>query len=250
MGKSRKTDSHRQAISKRTVNGIIQGLLITVVIAFLFYRSIFGLIVGIVVVPFWLKLCQEKYEMDEKARVSVEFKEYMMLIVTALQTGYSLEKALKQSEKELLRLYPKNSAIINPVHVMNQKIAMNIQVEKAFTELAESIQLEEAESLAEIISFAKRSGGDYGKNIRDTAMKIEENLAVKEEIQTITTEKRLELKVMSIMPMGILAYISLTSRGFIAPLYGNLLGVILMTICLFIYGALIVMGGKIIDIKV
>ena len=185
--------------------------------------------------------------MDEKARVSVEFKEYMMLIVTALQTGYSLEKALKQSEKELLRLYPKNSAIINPVHVMNQKIAMNIQVEKAFTE---SIQLEEAESLAEIISFAKRSGGDYGKNIRDTAMKIEENLAVKEEIQTITTEKRLELKVMSIMPMGILAYISLTSRGFIAPLYGNLLGVILMTICLFIYGALIVMGGKIIDIKV
>ena len=133
---------------------------------------------------------------------------------------------------------------------MNQKIAMNIQVEKAFTELAESIQLEEAESLAEIISFAKRSGGDYGKNIRDTAIKIEENLAVKEEIQTITTEKRLELKVMSIMPMGILAYISLTSRGFIAPLYGNLLGVILMTICLFIYGALIVMGGKIIDIKV
>ena len=116
MGKSRKTDSHRQAISKRTVNGIIQGLLITVVIAFLFYRSIFGLIVGIVVVPFWLKLCQEKYEMDEKARVSVEFKEYMMLIVTALQTGYSLEKALKQSEKELLRLYPKNSAIINPVN--------------------------------------------------------------------------------------------------------------------------------------
>ena len=182
--------------------------------------------------------------MDEKARVSVEFKEYMMLIVTALQTGYSLEKALKQSEKELLRLYPKKSAIINPVHVMNQKIAMNIQVEKAFTELAESIQLEEAESLA------KRSGGDYGKNIRDTAIKIEENLAVKEEIQTITTEKRLELKVMSIMPMGILAYISLTSRGFIAPLYGNLLGVILMTICLFIYGALIVMGGKIIDIKV
>ena len=161
-----------------------------------------------------------------------------------------MEKALKQSEKELLRLYPKNSAIINPIHVMNQKIAMNIQVEKAFSELAESIELEEAVSLAEIISFAKRSGGDYGKNIRDTAIKIEENLAVKEEIQTITTEKRLELKVMSVMPMGILAYISLTSRGFIAPLYGNLLGVILMTICLFIYGALIVMGGKIIDIKV
>jgi len=81
-------------------------------------------------------------------------------------------------------------------------------------------------------------------------LKIEENLAVKQEIETITTEKRLELKVMCVMPMGIIAYISLTSKGFIAPLYNNLTGVILMTVCLLIYGALIILGRKIINIRV
>ena len=197
-----------------------------------------------------MKLCKKKAEEEIKAKTAVEFKEYMMLIVAALQTGYSLEKALIQSEKELVHLYPKNSAISCHIHAMNQKISMNVQVEKAFMEFAESIELEEAESLAEIITFAKRSGGNYGKNIRDTAIKIEENLAVKEEIETITTEKRLELKVMCVMPLGILSYISLTSKGFIAPLYGNLLGIMLMTICLAVYGVLIVVGGRIIDIKV
>lgn len=255
MGKSRKSNSQRQAVSKRSLprldlKSLGQGVLITIVIAYLFYKSVFGLVVGIVVIPFWMKLCKKKALADAKAKTAVEFKEYMMLIVAALQTGYSLEKALIQSEKELVHLYPKNSVIAHHVHVMNQKITMNVQVEKAFMEFAESIQLEEAESLAEIITFAKRSGGNYGKNIRDTAIKIEENLAVKEEIETITTEKRLELKVMCVMPMGILAYISLTSKGFIAPLYGNPLGIILMTICLVIYGALIVVGGRIIDIKV
>lgn len=202
------------------------------------------------VIPFWMKLSRKKQLEEEKSQVSVEFKEYMMLIVAALQTGYSLEKSLLQSEKELGRLYSQDSVILKHIHIMNQKIAMNIQVERAFVEFAEAIDLEEAKSLSEIITFAKRSGGNYGKNIRDTAIKIEENLGIKEEIQTITTEKRLELKVMCVMPVGILAYISLTSKGFVEPLYGNVIGVSLMTICLLVYGVLIVVGGRIIDIKV
>ncbi len=197
-----------------------------------------------------MKLCAKKHEDEQMAKTAVEFKEYMMLIVTSLQAGYSLEKSLLQSEKELSRLYSKDAVIIGLVHIMNQKIAMNVQVEKAFEEFANAIGLDDAMSLAEIIAFAKRSGGNYGKNIHDTAIKIEENLAVKEEIETITTEKRLELKVMCVMPMGILAYISITSKSFIAPLYGNLLGIFVMTTCLIIYGILILIGRKIITIKV
>ena len=149
-----------------------------------------------------------------------------------------------------MKLYSKESLLLPYVHIMNQKLAMNIQLEKAFAEFAEAVEIEEAISLADIISFAKRSGGDYGKNIRETAMKIEDNLAIKQEIETITTEKRLELKVMCIMPMGILGYITLTSSSFIAPLYGNIVGVALMTACLIAYGFLIMLGRRIIEINV
>lgn len=200
--------------------------------------------------PFWCRLAKIEQQKKRKARILIEFKELMMLIVASLQTGYSLEKALLQSEKELKRLYPKDSVLLPLVHVMNQKISMNIQLEKAFFEFAKSVDLEEAISLAEIISFAKRSGGNYGKNIKDTAMKLEENLSIKQEIETITTEKRLELKVMCVMPLAILAYITLTSGAFIAPLYGNLLGIVIMTGCLMGYGALIMLGRRIIEINI
>lgn len=229
---------------------ILQGIGLTVVIAFLFYRSILGLIVGGIVIPFWYKLAMNELKAKRKAGVMQEFKEYMMLIVASLQTGYSLEKALVQSEVELKRLYKDESVLLPYVHVMNQKIGMNIQLEKAFLEFAQAINLEEAINLAEIISFAKRSGGNYGKNIRDTAIKIEDNLGVKQEIETITTEKRLELKVMCVMPLGILAYISFTSSAFIAPFYKNPMGVIIMTACLLAYGLLILLGRRIIEINV
>ncbi len=219
-------------------------------IAYLFYRSIYGLLIGVLIIPFWIKLNIDKAAIEKNAKTAVEFKEYMMLIVAGLQAGYSLEKALLQAEKELNKLYVKDSVIAKYVHEMNQKINMNTQLEKAFEEFANSINLEEAESLAEIIAFAKRSGGNYGKHIRETAVKIEENIAVKEEIETITTEKRLELKVMCFMPLVILGYISITSSGFIAPLYGNIAGIVLMTICLFLYGLCILVGRKIVEIKV
>lgn len=228
----------------------LQGLGLSALIAFLFYKSVYGILIGIVVVPFWVRLSIKEQENKRHANLLLEFKEYMMLIVASLQTGYSLERAIKQSEVELKKLYSNDSVLLPLVHIMNQKLAMNVQLEKAFLEFAQAINLEEAQSLAEIISFAKRSGGDYGKNIKETALKIEGNLAVRQEIETITTEKRLELKVMCVMPLGILAYITITSSSFIAPLYGNILGVSLMTVCLFVYGILIVLGRRIIEINV
>ena len=251
MGKSGKISTHRQATSKRPVLiALGQALGLTIVVAFLFYKSVFGLFVGVAVIPFWMKLSKKEYEAGLKNRLLLEFKEYMMLIVASLQTGYSLEKALGHAEAELKKLYSDEIVILPYIHSMNQKIAMNVQLEKAFMEFANLVNLEEAISLAEIISFAKRSGGDYGKNIRETALKIETNLSIKQEIETITTEKRLELKVMSFMPIGILAYITLTSKGFIAPLYGNAIGISLMTACLLIYAVLIIIGKKIIEIEV
>ena len=259
MGKDRLVNKDRQAHFKWTIpvkekytiiSSVIQGIALTIVIGFLFYKSLWGCMVGVMVIPFWVKSCKKEQEAKRRAKLLVEFKEYMMLIVAGLQAGYSLEKAIKQSEIELIKLYPKDSLLRGYVHVMNQKIAMNIQLEKAFLEFARDINIEEAISLAEIISFAKRSGGDYGKNIKETALKIEGNLAVRQEIETITTEKRLELKVMCVMPLGILAYITITSSSFIAPLYGNILGVSLMTVCLFVYGILIVLGRRIIEINV
>lgn len=223
---------------------------ITAAVAILFYRSILGLLSIVLVGPFWLKLYRKEQEEKLHAKKQQEFKEFMMLIASNLQAGYSIERAIKQSEGELYKLFGKESVLLFKIHEMNQKIGINTSVEKAFADFAHDISLEEAENLAEILSYSKRSGGDYCKQIQNTAAKIESRLLVEQEIETITTEKRLELKVMSLMPMGILAYISLTSSEFINVLYTTALGKILMTVCLIAYGGLIILGQKIIAIKV
>ena len=55
---------------------------------------------------------------------------------------------------------------------------------------------------------------------------------------------------MSIVPFGIITYLKLTSSDFICNLYGNMLGIIVMSICLFMYFVSVLLANKIVDIKV
>ena len=92
-------------------------------------------------------------------------------------------------------------------------------------------------------------GGDYGKNLRRTAEKINEKMALKQENQALTAEKRLELLVMSVMPIGILLYMKIGTGEFMAPLYGNMFGVILMSAMLLLYFGMLKLGVFIIQVK-
>lgn len=62
--------------------------------------------------------------------------------------------------------------------------------------------------------------------------------------------KKMEQKIMVCIPLGILIYLRMTTQGFVDVLYGNVLGIIVMTLCLIIYAAAAVISIRIVDIKV
>ena len=55
---------------------------------------------------------------------------------------------------------------------------------------------------------------------------------------------------MSIIPMGMICYLKISFPEFMEVLYGNLLGVFIMTICLLVYLAAYEIGKRIIEIEV
>ena len=69
-------------------------------------------------------------------------------------------------------------------------------------------------------------------------------------INTIISGKKMEQTVMNIMPFGMIIYLRITSPEFIEPLYGNLFGAAVMSVCLVVYAAAFMLGRKITDIKV
>ena len=96
-------------------------------------------------------------------------------------------------------------------------------------DFAEESKVEDIIYFAEIFRYAKRSGGDLISIIRNTTQIIQQKEEVLSEIDTIISGKRMEQRVMSIIPAAIVVYLKFTAAEFIQPLYGNVYGAVMMT---------------------
>ena len=192
----------------------------------------------------------EKHDRRRQENFIAEYKELLKNIISGLETGFSVENTFVEAEKLHLRLYGSDSVLLSDLHAVNAAVKLRTPIETAFEEFAARHPYEEVTSFASVFSFGKRLGGNYIDNLRATARKLEEKVGLKQEIAATIAQKRLELSVMSVMPMLIITYMKISSGDFMSPMYDNLLGRIVMSGCVLVYAAARVLGKKVISIEV
>ncbi len=147
-------------------------------------------------------------------------------------------------------MYSKEDMISKELAVMVQQVHIQIPVEQILEEFSNRVRLEDIRSFSAVFSAAKRSGGDMIGIIRDSVQQIGDKIDVKREIDTLLAAKKYEFKVMSVIPYGIIAYMTLSFPEFMKCLYGNVIGIGVMSICLVIYITAYVFGVKLVKIEV
>lgn len=167
-----------------------------------------------------------------------------------LSAGYSIENALANSSQELSMLYGEEGMIYTEFFSMARQIQMNRTVEQVFFEFADRSGLEDVRNFAQVFKAAKRSGGDLVAIMNHTAGVIRDKASVKEEIANMTASKKMEQKVMNLIPFFLIFYIDRASPGFFGMMYETGMGRILMTICLGVYGLAFWLSKQILDIPV
>lgn len=133
---------------------------------------------------------------------------------------------------------------------MSRQLNINMTAEQVWKELARRTQLEEVQSFVTVFTLAKRNGGDSIAIIRSAMRQIGDKMDVEREINTILSAKKLEFKVMCVIPLGIVAYMRVSFPEFMGVLYGNAAGIFFMSLCLLVYLTAIRLGQKIITIEV
>lgn len=216
--------------------------------AYLFYNSIWAVLAllpaGIWYFFDWLKNCCQKKKIDFREK----FQESMKLMASSLKTGYSVENAIRETEKDLRKLYPQDSRICREYSRMRHELDMNRTVEQVLTAFAQRVQQEDAQDFVIVFSAAKRAGGDSISILKNAVRMIGDKMEVEREIQVMLAAKKLEFRVMCIVPLGLVLYMRFTFTEFFDVLYGNLLGIVLMTGCLAMYVFAWRLGKKMTDI--
>ena len=225
------------SIYRMTIKEYILSIIVIIGIAcifsYVFYDNLWISIAFVLPVYFYLKLIKKVLIQRRIQKLNVQFKDFCMSMTAQLIAGYSIENSLVEVYRELSQLYGKESYIENAIE--NFAIRSGIEDIKLFSE---------------IISIAKRSGGDLIKIVKNAANSISRKIETEREIKVIINSKKYEQMIMNIIPICIIVYVRLTSPNMMSIMYNSITGRIVMSVCLMIYVFAFFLGYKISKVEI
>lgn len=246
-----KRNCWQQDISKREhIWIVLKACGVTAATGWLYYHSFLVMILLFPVLIWHLRMMEEESAKKKEIEFRGQFKEAIQAVSAALNAGYSVENAFLEAQKELQRLYPRDARISRELQRIVRQLRVQMSMEQILEEFSLRVQTEDVRNFVTVFVAAKKSGGNMIAIIQDTVRQIGDKIDVRREIDTMLAAKRYEFRVMSAIPYGIIGYMSLSFPEFMDSLYGNVLGIGVMTICLGIYLGAYYLGVKLIKIEV
>lgn len=235
---------------KEKILYFLEGIILIAMIGYFFYQS---WIACLCLSPLlFLFLQEKKKELAKKRRqeLSVQFKDLLLSVSANLKAGYSVENAFRESYRDIEMLYGRDSPICQEVRHITAGLENNVMLEKLLYGLGQRSHQTDIMQFADVFMIAKRSGGNMTDILAKTATVIEQKIETDKEIQLLISAKKMEQKIMNVVPFIIIFYVGTTSKGFFDVLYHNLIGIVIMTICLGFYGAAYLLSKRIVEIEV
>lgn len=233
---------------KEAVISLLEWMCVSGLFAYFFYRSLVVFFILFLISPIYLFYKKKIYKEKRKWKMLLSFKDAIGIVAANVSAGCSLENSFFRAIPELKTLYGEKDEIVREFEKICIGINNNLTVESLILDFGERSHISEIEDFADILAIAKRSGGNISGIISVTAEDIRERVETQKEIKVIMSEKRLESRIMCVVPFGIILYINSANPGFFDPLYHNAVGIAVMSICLTAYVAAFVWGEKIANI--
>lgn len=187
---------------------------------------------------------------NRKQELVNEFLKALQSISTSLAAGFSCENAFEEASNDMKRLFGGQSLIVNELELISRKVHMGIRIEDALFDFAKRTENEYIEDFALIFAVARQSGTGFAKAISSCVILMQANKQTENEAKVLIRGKQYEQRIMSIIPVGIILYLRLTSESFISKLYHNPTGICVMTICLFVYVLSVIMAESICKVAI
>lgn len=236
--------------SKERILYCLEGIALVAMIGYFFYQS---WIACLCLLPLLLLFMREKKKELAKKRgqeLSIQFKDLLLTVSANLKAGYSVENAFRESYRDMQMLYGTESPICQEIRHIIAGLENNIVLEKLLYSLGQRSHEPDIMQFADVFMIAKRSGGNMTDILAKTAAVIEQKIETDKEIRLMISAKKMEQKIMNMVPFLIIFYVGTTSKGFFDVLYHNVIGITIMTVCLGLYGAAYLLSKRIVEIEV
>lgn len=217
---------------------------------FLCYRDIRSLPLAAAITIILNIYIRKKAKEKKRQLCLYRFKDFVSSLNTTLKAGYSVENGIAAAANDMEMLYGSKDIMTSELKNIAARLRIRIRAEELFADLGERSDIDDIRLFARLLAISKRTGGNITSMLNGTVNVICGKIETRQEIDAQISEKSFEQTIMSLMPAGIIIYLSLSFPELINALYGNSFGRLMMTAALGIYAAGYFWGKRIVDIKI
>lgn len=229
---------------------VLRGLFCQMILAYFFYKSFYAMIWLIPVtvgLTYWQWRNWRRHTLLE---MEVGFKEWLFYVKSGLGAGKSIEQAMKACKSEFLKRIGARHPVLLGLDQLYRGMELRVPIEKGLYRFGTETGIKAIKDFAVVFEISHKQGGRMSSVLEDTIRQICEGINLREEVRALIAAKKLEQRIMCVTPFGILFFVGTTSGGFFEPLYHNLQGVCIMSICMGVYIAGVLWGEKMTEVQI
>lgn len=180
----------------------------------------------------------------QRRAFSEQLPDNLAVIASAMRAGQTfigamravLDDAPEPSRRELRRA------------VLDEQLGTPLV--EALERVTERMQSEDFKHVAVVASLQRQTGGNTAEVVDLVANTVRERIEIRRMVRGLTAQGRLSGGVLSLMPIGLLMFISLTDSSYVHPLFHTTVGLIALGVGLGLVGTGGLVMRKIVDVKV
>lgn len=164
-----------------------------------------------------------------------QFIDLLHSLAASFGTGRQMKAALEEGLILQKATYKEDSPMVQELDYLVSCIKESREGEdKLLFSMAKRSNIKDFQNFVEVYAICKETGGDMEKAVASTSRIIIEKISLERDLVVLSAQKKLEGRLISLMPVFIILFLKMASPSYIEPLYSTLSGRLLMTLALIL----------------
>jgi tight adherence protein B len=210
-------------------------------------NAVFFVLAGFAAMKFLIPLYKKSRLNKQQNKLKQQFISLLDSLATSLASGGNVQKSFESAYTDLKIQFTERDFIVRETKQVLDGIAQNIGIEVILKDFGERSGNENIVNFAEVFETCYSKGGNMQTVIIRTHDSIREKIAIYDEIDTKLSSNKMQLNVMSLMPIGIVALLRFTNPSFAAA-FSTGLGVVVNTVAIGVFIGAYKFGTKVVSL--
>ena len=199
-------------------------------VVYLFYHNLIISALSGLIVRFLRPIAEEVLARRRKATLEIQFKDMLYSLSSSIVAGRQMAEAIIEANNTLQIMYGEDEPIMTELRHMKANIEGNKESDKVLLQdFAVRSHSEDIDNFVQVYVTCRNMGGNLEGIIGHTAGVITDKMNIEKEIRVITNQKKLEGRVVALMPIAMLLVMNILAYSYIEPLYSTIIGRLIMT---------------------